>query len=163
MLKAEGIWFLGISQPHTFKHRLKYLIVSGHCWGSYGRLGVVTRKSVGIFHLEQKLKNGLLWEVKPDHAEPAPHSTVQNKLPSSIPSEDAGVIARVSSDRSLMLFHAHFPFTPKVFSEEQVSYSGTCLLWSNDMLSKEYGRVQSFSDQSCPRLLAKPGGSGARL
>lgn len=82
---------------------------------------------------------------------------MQDKLPLSIPSEDAGVIAHVFSDRSLMLSHAHFPFSPKLPSEEQVSYSRVCLLWSNDMLAREQSRAQSFPDQSCQRLLAKSG------
>lgn len=88
----------------------------------------------------------------PDLTESVPHSPVENRfIYFSFPGENAGVItaAHVPSDRALMLFRVHIPFTPELFFEEQVSYSRTSLLWSNHTLSREYGRVQPFSDQSC--------------
>jgi hypothetical protein len=45
----------------------------------------------------------------------------------------------------------HLSFTPELFSEEQASYSRTFLLWSNDILSREYGRVQPFSARATQR------------
>lgn len=54
----------------------------------------------------------------PDLTESVPHSPVENRfIYFSFPGENAGVItaAHVPSDRAVMLFHVHIPFTPELF------------------------------------------------
>lgn len=88
----------------------------------------------------------------PDHAEATPHSPVQTRFPLSIPRDNAGVtiVAHVPSNRALILFRMRHP------SLQNCSLRSKCLIpelfcWSNDMLSRENGRIEPFSDQSCQK------------
>lgn len=68
----------------------------------------------------------------------------------SIPGENAGVItvAHVPSDRALMLFGVHIPFTPELLFEEQVSYSR---LLCRDLTIRSAGNMaESNPSQICP-------------